>query len=158
MHSFKTPSGAQLLCWQWQVSFLCKFVHTYLCMSNFLFCRLANWETLLQAKLLGAEIKQLCLAVMVHKILFKIRLLSKKGDKKGTKENKSSTLRERCLKPNTFLPTLITISQNLLEQNTWGSLQSSDAHSSWQKLLFGCQSVWRLQSGWVFSDELWQSK
>lgn len=57
------------------------FVHVYL--SGKLSLSLANWIALLQAKSLSTEIKQLCLAVMVHKILFKIRIPSRsrqKGD------------------------------------------------------------------------------
>lgn len=88
MHEFLTPSrsGAELLYFQLQVS-LCGWVHAYLFVhvyfSGKLSFSVANRIALLQAKSLATEIKQLCFVVMVHKILFKIRLSSKnqqKGD------------------------------------------------------------------------------
>ena len=101
------PSSHQL-----QVS-LCGWVHA--CVfpwQNRLF-RLANWITLLRAKSLAAEIKQLCFVVMVHKILFKIRLPSRNGRKLKKKKK-----RGEVGKGETELP------QNLFEQNVTRSFSN----------------------------------
>lgn len=126
MCEFLTPSKAEL--WYWPD----EFMHTYLRMCVFLancFFNLANCITPLRAKSLTAEIKQLCFVVMVHKILFKARLLSRKPTKKRTKENRGSALRVQYPKQAGFVPTLITINQNLLEQNTACLFQTSFAYS-----------------------------
>ncbi len=105
------------------------FVHVYL--SGKLSFSLANWITLLRAKSLATEIKQLCFVVMVHEILFKTRLPSRN---EGTKENRRSALGVQYLKQTASPPSLITINQDLLEKNMTCSFQTSLAHSTRQKL------------------------
>lgn len=68
--------------------------------------RLANWITLLRAKSLAAEIKQLCFVVTVHEILFKNPAPFQKPAKYKKKCGAGGGCKGRTEPP-----------QNLLEQN-----------------------------------------
>lgn len=96
VHNFVTPSRSrvELLHRQLQVSlcgWVCAYLFVHVYLSGKLSFSLANWITLLQAKSLSTEIKQLCLVVMVHKILFKIRIPSRSWQK-GDNGNRKGAL------------------------------------------------------------------
>lgn len=84
----------------WMSSCMCVFPW-HNCLS-----RLANWITLLRAKSLAAEIKQLCFVVTVHEILFKNPAPFQKPAKYKKKCGAGGGCKGRTEPP-----------QNLLEQN-----------------------------------------
>lgn len=124
------------------------FVHVYF--SGKLSYSLANWITLLQAKSLATEIKQLCFVVMVHKILFKIRLPSRKRHKRDKRKQKKST-------QSTVSETCCLHWSQLIRSSSRKTWHAHFKHQYTAKSFNRCCEGWTLEWGCISSAFLWDN-